>query len=251
MGKKKKPPPPPNYADAYRQGLETELQYAPQFAQSEAEMRAKYDPIYAQEQFDLQQRYAPQQAQLMQEIQRQIDPGGYNAHKALGEEVNKGLADGYSMDPRLLSQVQQQIRGAQVARGNYLGDAPISAEGTQTGAAAQQLHDTRLAQAGAFLGLPTGGQTAAQSGAFEGAAAPNTSFQFIDRNAGTKGDQFSLQNYGNLMSYYKANQANNSQFGSGIGSLIGAVGGGLFGGFGGASAGAKLGGGIGGMFGGG
>ena len=252
MGKGSKPPPPPNYAKKYKMGLDTELQYAPLFAQAEYENRLKYDPLYAQQQYDLMAKYAPQQAQLEQDIQKQLDPQGYQAHQALGSEVNADLARGYEMDPRLLEQVQQQIRGAQVARGNALGNAPITAEATQTGQAAEALRQQRIANAAGYLGLPTGGQTAAQSLPFNAAAAPNTSFQFIDRNAGTKGDQFALQNYGNLMSYYNAQQQQGSMFGSGLGALGGSILGGIFGGgLPGAAAGAKMGGAIGGWLGGG
>lgn len=223
-----KAPAPPDQSQSYEKQVQIDLKYAPQQAQAEYENRLHYDPLYAQQQLQLMQQYGPQYAQYAQQIQSQIDPQTFTAHQQLGDAVNSDLKQGYNLDPRMAQQIQQSVRAGQVARGNYLGNAPITAEATQTGNAAAQMYQQRLANVGSYLGLPSATSNATQGAALGSGAAPNTNFQFINRQAGQQGQQFALSNYQNQLAAANFN-AQHSGFATamqaiqGVGQIAGAA----------------------------
>jgi len=99
----------------------------------------------------LEKRYAPQYAQLYTDILNQVNPGYSDLYSKLGQRVSQDLDLGYSMSPAMQAQVQQDIRGAQDARGNWFGPAPTADEAYGSAQARQQLYQNRLQNAEGFL----------------------------------------------------------------------------------------------------
>lgn len=175
----------------------------PELLAAEQDARNQYDPQRLEEQLALQEQYGARLYQDQLNALHQLDPTGTALREQLGQRVSGDLAQGYELDPQLASQLQNQIRGAQVSRGNVLGNAPASAEALYQGQAAQQMYQQRLQNAGTFLGSPTPEQQllAVQS------AQPDRSSQYANPNSGYLGQQFGLQNYSNLLAQNAASGA--------------------------------------------
>lgn len=137
--------------------------------------------------------------QRMKELELS-DPMGTKVRKMLGKEAVKDLEAGYGLGDELRNQVEQNVRGAQAARGNILGDAAGQAEAFALGDAAIRLRQQRLANAASFLsGVTPVAQFGAISGAQQGAAAFNPmGIQQgigLNPNAGQMGAQFAMNSY--------------------------------------------------------
>lgn len=125
----------------------------------------------AQTLLDIQRNMGPQfVAQAIDEL-KQSDPNGYAARKDLFDRIMKEAneAPGQPMSQDLqnsivqelqgagkldrdeLNSVQQSVRGGQVARGNYLGNAATAQEAAATVNASDQLRDQQQQQALGFL----------------------------------------------------------------------------------------------------
>lgn len=125
----------------------------------------------AQALLDLQRDLGPEFIrQRIAELQA-ADPEGYAARRQLFDRIVAGaeahpdrpLADDLQgsivaelqnagrLDRRMLEQVQQQVRGGQVARGNFLGNAATSQEAGATVRAGETLRDAQQQQALGFL----------------------------------------------------------------------------------------------------
>lgn len=281
------PPSPPNTAQTYGQGLATFLKYLPQMLNTEVSDRNTYDPQFIEHQQQLENKYGPIQRQQQLAALDQLNPYFRQVYGALGNSVLSGLdknnpyvnqantlqneafnnrnignqqainamnqtasdlALGTKLDPSFQTQLQSEIRGAEAARGNTLGNAPVAAEDLYQGRAAQDLYNQRLqrylgansnlestlgsnqqramgagqyagqqrelpiANAGQFL---SGNNPAQMAQAIEPVSAPNA-FQYVNPNAGYLGQQIGQQNYQNqLAAYSMQNQ------GGGWGSILG------------------------------
>jgi hypothetical protein len=143
---------------------------------------------------------------------QQSDPTGYAARQQLAGNVLQGLNEGSTLDPDFVTQLQQQIRGAQAARGNILGDAPANAENLYVGNAGLGLQQQRISNALSFVNSPTlASQYAALSGAQNGSApflpqAYPTSGITLNPNAAALGSQFAQGIY----------NGQNNAYGSGL-----------------------------------
>jgi len=110
-------------------------------------------------------------AQRLADLQ-QSDPTGYAAYQQLFDQIqadaakappnmplatstqdaiNNILKGSQTLDPTSLSQVQQGVRGNQVASGIYLGNAPAAAEGAAVVNATDQQNQAAQAAASSFL----------------------------------------------------------------------------------------------------
>lgn len=209
--KSSSPPPPPDPAKSYADQVAIDFQYAPRFAEQEYQLRQQYDPLYARQQLDLTKQLGPESADLYKQLLERIDPESAGIRRQLAGEVSGGLKQGYDLDPRMRREVEQSIRGAQVARGNYTGAAPVTAEATQTGSAASEMYQRRLSNAANFLsGVPTGTQQVQGAAGFtQGTTTPNNSFNYVNRNAGTQGQALAQQNYSNQLAAFNIKQQNN------------------------------------------
>jgi len=173
--------------------------------------------------------------QRMKELELS-DPLGTKVRKMLGEEAVKDLEAGYGLGSELQSQVEQNVRGAQAARGNILGDAAGQAEAFALGDAGIRLRQQRLANAASFLsGVTPVAQFGAISGAQQGAAAFNPmgiqQGMGLNPNAGQMGTQFAMNSY-QQQSQNAIAKAQNNPWNTVLGAVGGAVTSGVMGGFG-------------------
>src|ERR1041385_4560227 len=219
------PPSAPDPAQSYAQGLQVFLQNLPGMLQKEQGYREQYDPRRIAEQQQLQQTYGPKQYAQQLLALKQLDPIGYALRNELGTAVRSDLASGYSLGNDLDQQLTSQIRGAEAARGNTLGNSAVSAEGLFKGQAAINLRTQRIAEAGSFLSSPTPEQqiTAIQP------VSPDRSFSYVNPAAGYQGQQFALNNYSNLMGQYSAAGQTNPWASALGGAASGAAAGSAFG----------------------
>lgn len=108
-------------------------------------------PKAAQLRVDTNARFAPQITQQYLDLINFADPEFLKARNKLGERINAGLDAGYGLGDDLSREVEQSIRGAQTARGNWLGPAPTAQEAFGKGEAALNLYNQRIAHGMNFL----------------------------------------------------------------------------------------------------
>lgn len=176
--------------------------------------------------------------QRLQELE-QSDPIGFELRQKLGEAVRADLDAGFGLGDGLRSEIQQGIRGGQVARGNLFGAAPVAAEAFGVGEAALRLRQQRLGNVASFL---SGTTPVAQFSQINGAQGGAASFNplgvgqgvGLNPNAGAQGAQFAMQSY----QQQSQNAVNSAQL-SPLNTLLG---------FGGAMVGVGVAGGVGNLF---
>ena len=169
-------------------------QYQNQMAQSLLQMQQTYGPQYvAQALNDLQQSdpqgYAAYQ-QLWQQIQNQNQAAPPNLPLATGTQTDvlNNLTGSQALTPEELTQVQQGVRGGQVASGVFLGNAPAQAEAGAVVGATDQKNATGQQAAGQYLAAgvtpadiqyQTLQQDMANMGAFVNGQTPTAQFSQI------------------------------------------------------------------------
>ncbi len=256
MGGAKSPPPPPAYDPGV--GYKAQLKYTPKLLRAEEAARAQYEPIDAQRAADIfastYQQSQPLVAKTNLATLKQIDPESIAARKQLYGRVTEDLGRGTALDPQFAAQVQQNIRGAQAARGNVLGDAPIAAEALFEGQAGQALYQQRLDNAQNFLRAPTpedhfgallGGAGAGGGGSVGGGNGGNSNIStYYNPEISNK---LGLQDYQSRENAYSrlrppSNPWNRVLVGAAAGASTGFTFGGVYGALGGAIGGAVEGG---------
>lgn len=100
---------------------------------------------------DINKQYAPEMVDSLLGRINQADPEFLNVRRKLGERVGQGLDAGYTLGDELAREVEQSIRGAQTARGNWLGPAPTSEEAFAKASYGIDLYNQRLGAANQFL----------------------------------------------------------------------------------------------------
>lgn len=260
------PPKSPNPAKSYEQEIAIYLQNLPALLQAEQDARTTYDPQRIAEQQALEAQFGPTQYQQQLDALQQLDPQGTQIRSDLGDAVSSDLeatsglrsniisnatsdlAYGYSLPSGLEEQLNNEIRGAQVARGNTQGNAAVSAEalfkgqnliadyqrrlGNATGVAQTAIDNT-----GQFAGLASPIQQISQIQPVQ----PDQSSVYTNPSAGFAGQNFALANYGNQLGAYNAQTAQGNSWaralsgaasgaaagGGGWGSVIDGVAGGV------------------------
>ena len=135
------------YPQIYEDILKKQLQYAPALTEADKQ----YQTTLYNNMVQLGLQSAPQYASLENQMVNQYSPQFGSTYAALGQKVNEGLASGYNLGPDLSREVEQSIRGAQTARGNYLGPAATAQEAMGTGQASIDLYNQRIAAAQNYL----------------------------------------------------------------------------------------------------
>ena len=127
-----------------------------QMAQQLLDIQKQYGPGYIEQALkDLQQSSPDQFAayqQLYDQIQKQQNAPAPNlglAQSTQGDVLNN-LTGSQSLTPEELTQVQQGVRGGQVANGIYLGNAPVQAEANAVVGATDQKNQAAQQQAGQY-----------------------------------------------------------------------------------------------------
>lgn len=191
-------PTAPNYAQQYAQGVQTNLQYLPQFLSAEQDARNTYDPQRVQEQLDLQTQYGPQAQAAALAQYKQVDPLGVSIRDQLGHAVSSDLSLGTSQSPEMLREEQQAVRAGQSARGNILGNDAISSESLFQGQKGLDLYNRRIANAGTFLSQPSPEQQIGLS-----QITPDRTAAYTNPQAGNQAASFALSNYQNQLAQFQ------------------------------------------------
>jgi hypothetical protein len=160
---------------------------------------------------ELQQQFGPEFVKQRLAELKAADPTGYAArqqlfdrimadadarpdrpmNEALQAEVKAALAQGGRLDARQREEVQQNVRGRQVGRGIFLGNAPASEEANAMVRAGEAMRDQRQNQAQGILGsgvLPDDveyrriQQAMANLGAFTSGQNPTAQFGQLSGN---------------------------------------------------------------------
>lgn len=82
-----------------------------------------------------------------------LDPTQSRLVQGLSDDAEAGLAAGSKLDPAMRREVEQDVRGAQAARGFGFGPTDVFEEAFGLGSAGEALKERRLARAGAVTGL--------------------------------------------------------------------------------------------------
>jgi hypothetical protein len=179
----------------------------------EADNAAVMSDQMAQALLDIQRNFGPEYIAQRIEQLKQADPQGYQARKDLFDKIMASaeaapdrpmaeelqasivneLTNAGKLDARQLQQVQQAVRGGQVARGNFLGTAATAQEGAAAVQAGESLRDQQQSQALGFLNSGVTPedveyrrlqQSMANLGAFIGGETPQAQFANLS-GAGT------------------------------------------------------------------
>ena len=135
------------YPQMFEEVLKKQLQYAPALTEADKQ----YQTALYNNAVQLGLKSAPQYAGLESQMVNQYAPQFGQTYAALGQRVNEGLASGYSLGDELSREVEQSVRGAQTARGNYLGPAATAQEAMGKGSAMIDLYNQRMSAAQNYL----------------------------------------------------------------------------------------------------
>ncbi len=141
----------PDLENEYMSGYFREAQMQPQLLAYEHALRSQYAPREAQQALDLYNNFAPRYAATQHRLMEQFDPQFTHGRQQLYNAVSGDLSAGYGLTPGMQDQIEGGVRGAQAARGNYLGNANVSAEAFAEGTAGQALHQSRIGNMQAFI----------------------------------------------------------------------------------------------------
>jgi hypothetical protein len=142
--------------------LENRQQYDPQFLQHNLDMQRQFAPQQAQAALDVTRQMAPEYLKLQEELLNQQDPNALATRDNLGATILSELRAGRDMTEGQRMRYLDDIRGAQVARGNYTGPSASFDEAFRLSGAGDQLLQQRVGNAANFLAnVPGKGQMAA------------------------------------------------------------------------------------------
>jgi len=165
--------------------------------------------INAANQLALNKKYASEYTAEAKRQLQELDPTGYSVREQLGKTLTEELSAGQQLTPAEERLVTQGIRGAQVARGNIYGGAPIAQEAVARYGAGVQRQQQRMANVQSYLGLSpivaqAGGLSALQQGPVAYQPTPIPQGLGLNPAAGQIGTNFALGVYGNQTSQYNA-----------------------------------------------
>jgi hypothetical protein len=161
-------PQAPNLQNAFLNGYSAQLGEAVPAAQQNYALDQAYSPLQMGVAANEYSQYLPQFAGANLAALKEVDPQFLSGYKALGNSVSSNLAAGSSLTPDMQNQLTGDITGAQAARGNVLGNAPVSADALYLGQAGQQLLQQRQGAMESFL---NGANPQSQFGALAGTGA--------------------------------------------------------------------------------
>lgn len=176
--------------DLTRNAFALTQEIAPQAAALRAGLNEQYQPVFTQQYLDRVD---------------QSDPTFRAVRDRLGSRVASDLDAGYSLGDELTRELEQGIRGAQSARGNWLGPAPAADEVFRKGSAMIDLNNQRQSNARGFLQSRQASDLFSNFSGMEGYQPVNVitpQNQYIDSGAPI---QMALGEAGNFTNYYRAN----------------------------------------------
>lgn len=212
-GGDKDPPAAPNPSKLYQEGIDIFLKNLPRMLDAEAQYRIEVDPERIRQQQALQEEFGPVQYQQQLDALKQLDPQSFGIRQQLADRVSSDLASGYDLPAEYETELTNQIRGAQAARGNILGTSAAGAESAFKGKAALDLYQQHLQNAGSFLSGPTPQQ---QLLGVQG-VSPDRGMAYANPSAGTAGVNAGLANYQNMLANYQLQGGGTNQWQSALG----------------------------------
>lgn len=159
---------------------------------------------------------APQYANLYMGILDQTDPEFRAVRDKLGAQVSGDLDKGYNLGDDLSREIEQDVRKGQDARGNWYGEAPVSAEALMKASQRIQLYQQRQQAASNFL---SGTSATDKMGEIRGSTAATQFFQpqMVQTNYNPTGVAMQAAGiqYANQQNYFQnllaaTNQRNNA-----------------------------------------
>jgi hypothetical protein len=139
--------PAPDYQKLFQQGWGAQNAAVNGQAWQDIALRNVIAPNQQQQAFNLYSQYAPQYAQANLKTLKQVDPQYMQLYGELSNAVSNDLSKGTQLTPQQLAQANAYIGGAQAARGNVLGNAPVAAQALYDSQLGQQLYQQRIANA--------------------------------------------------------------------------------------------------------
>lgn len=177
----------PDLENEFLKGYFKQLQFTPQALGLDRSLRSTYSPQDLQRAADLYSRFLPEFANANLRTLNRVDPQFAVGRQQLYNTVSGDLAEGSGLDSAFRDQLTDYLRGAQAARGNILGNAPVAAEALYQGQAGQALKQQRIENMLKFLtspgpeekfgGLAGGGAPALSTGL---SAATNPGYSYIE-----------------------------------------------------------------------
>lgn len=144
-----------SFPGQYKKGTQVYLGQLNKYLNKEQQSRELYDWQRIAEQQGLQSQFGPTQyAQQLQALQA-IDPAGYALREGTAGALQGGVNAGTSLTPDQESQLEQEVRRSEAARGNIYGQAPVEAEAFTKGLYGQNLYQQRLGNALQFQNSAT------------------------------------------------------------------------------------------------
>lgn len=195
-------------------------------AKAAAQFQREQADINAGAQLELAKKYSGEFVSAAKKQLRELDPTAYDLREQIGKSLAEELSAGQRLTPEEERQVTQSVRGAQAARGNLYGGAPIAQEAIARYGAGVQRQQQRVANVQSYLGLnpivaQAGGLSALQQGSVPMSQTPIPQGLNINPNAGQLGTQFALgvfdnqtRQYGAQLDYMASTYATQQQFGS-------------------------------------
>lgn len=178
-------------------------------AKALAEFQRKEADVNAQRLLELTDKYSSDFTAISRRQLQELDPTGYGLREQLGKTLQGELTAGQNMTPEEERLVTQSIRGAQVARGNIYGGAPVAQEAFARYGAGVNRQQQRMANVQSYLGLnpivsQAGGLSALQQGSVPFIQTPVPQGVNINPMAGKQGTDFALGVYDNQTRQYAA-----------------------------------------------
>lgn len=213
-----KTPEQPNLAKNWGEAIKVYLRDYPKLIGAENTARAGNDTSRVQQTLDLE---------------KQFDPNRTAIRDAQSAAILGDLSgDTYGLPPGLARETEQSIRGAQAARGNSYGNAPISAEALYKGKTAYDIHNRSIANAGTLLSTPSISTPDRSSQYTVGAGQGSLSLGQLGVNFGQQAYQNQLNTpnpWSSALTNAAAGAAAGTAISPGWGTAIGAVAGGIYG----------------------
>jgi len=208
--------------------LAAQQQYYPQAQQQQIDLMAASAPQLAQQSIDISKQYAPQFIDLMQKGAALMDPNAVKLRDTYGKQVLSDLESGRNLSPEQSQNAMNDIRNAQIARGNTDGTAPAVLEATMMNGAREQMFNQRLQNAASYFGLPSIQNLSAGIPTGYAPLPTPQGFTLLNANAGIAGVNAGSQNYATQAGMYNGDARNYANtpnpWTTGLGQLAGVAG---------------------------
>jgi hypothetical protein len=232
-------PDAPKFNEAYRNANRAQINNMPRMIDAELAARARFNDQELDQRLDFMGRSAREVARQSIDISKEMAPEYIAQNQAMLEQYDpKAMALRNEIGQQLLAELQlgrerssvetnrdiSSIRAAQAARGNSLGDASVLQESKVLREGDEKAYQQRLANASAFLNLPTPSDMLRGVNPGYNPLSPQGQFQFINPNLGAQAAGVAAQNFGTQAGIYQTQLDQPNPWMQGLGMVAGAAG---------------------------